>query len=304
MTPRERVVAAMNRRVPDRVPVMCQFSFGFMNQQLKDTHISPMEFWMDAEKYAEGLMILRERFNFDGDDDYIEIGQKFTTETEFTVSLWANKREEKAQWIFSNYIGATDRFGILGSGNSFFIFDDINNNGSTTDEAVGIENFEVGKTYWRGSFNHFTPWDFNLADQSDRNPEDQTDPETTENEEDEKNDELACTGSYVKPYQQSFHEDIPITGTDLTLHYSSQRTEGYQHKINFKLLGDTISAGLQEVVAKLEIGGRVFEQSFISLSTGLEAEFYWDGTDIKGNRIKGEALGLISIGYRYQSEYS
>ena len=66
MTPRERVVAAMNRQVPDRVPLMCQFSFGFMNQQLKDTHIFPMEFWMDAEKYAEGLMILRERFDFDG----------------------------------------------------------------------------------------------------------------------------------------------------------------------------------------------------------------------------------------------
>ena len=70
-------------------------------------------------------------FEFDGDGDYIEIGQKFTTETEFTVSLWANKREEKAQWMFSNYIGATDRFGILGNGNAFFIFDDINNNGTS-----------------------------------------------------------------------------------------------------------------------------------------------------------------------------
>ena len=184
------------------------------------------------------------------------------------------------------------------------VADDINNNGSTTDEAAGIENFEIGKTYWRGSFNHFTPWDYNLGSQSDRDSQDQTDPESSANEEDEKNDELDCTGSYVKPYQQSFHEDIPITGTDLTLHYSSQRTEGYQHKINFKLLGDTISAGLQEVIARLEIGGRVFEQSFTSLSTGLEAEFYWDGYDVKGSRVKGEVLGLISIGYRYQSEYS
>ena len=74
---------------------------------------------------------LNKAFEFDGVDDYINIGQKFTTETEFTVSLWANKREEKAQWIFSNYIGATDRFGILGNGNAFFIFDDINNNGTS-----------------------------------------------------------------------------------------------------------------------------------------------------------------------------
>ncbi|MCK4749421.1 MAG: hypothetical protein KAT15_20345, partial [Bacteroidales bacterium] len=66
MTSRERVIAAMSLQTPDRVPVMSQFSFGFMNQQLKDTGITPMEFWLDAEKYAEGLIILRDRFDFDG----------------------------------------------------------------------------------------------------------------------------------------------------------------------------------------------------------------------------------------------
>jgi len=66
MTSRERVLAAMKLQKPDRVPIMCQFSIGFINQQLKGTGISPMEFWLDAEKYAEGLMILRQRFHFDG----------------------------------------------------------------------------------------------------------------------------------------------------------------------------------------------------------------------------------------------
>jgi len=66
MTPRERILTAMKREIPDRVPVMCQFSFGFMNQQLKNSGITPMEFWLDAGQYARGLMILRERFNFDG----------------------------------------------------------------------------------------------------------------------------------------------------------------------------------------------------------------------------------------------
>jgi hypothetical protein len=45
---------------------MCQFSFGFINQQLKGSGISPMEMWLDAEKYVEGLMMLRDRFDFDG----------------------------------------------------------------------------------------------------------------------------------------------------------------------------------------------------------------------------------------------
>ncbi len=66
MTPRERIVAAMNMETPDRVPVMCQFSIGFMIQQLKETNITPMELWNDADKYAEGLIWLLKEFNFDG----------------------------------------------------------------------------------------------------------------------------------------------------------------------------------------------------------------------------------------------
>lgn len=66
MTSRERILKAMELQHPDRVPLMCQFSWGFMNQQLKGTGISPMELWLDAHKYADGLMILRDRFKFDG----------------------------------------------------------------------------------------------------------------------------------------------------------------------------------------------------------------------------------------------
>ena len=66
MTPRERMNMAMKLQPPDRVPLMCQFSFGFINQQLKGSGISPMEMWLDADKYVEGLMILRDRFDFDG----------------------------------------------------------------------------------------------------------------------------------------------------------------------------------------------------------------------------------------------
>ncbi len=66
MTSRERVINAMNMKKPDRVPLMCQFSIGFMNQQVKEIGISPMELWYDVEKYAEALIFLRERFEFDG----------------------------------------------------------------------------------------------------------------------------------------------------------------------------------------------------------------------------------------------
>ena len=64
MNSRERILAAMNFEIPDRVPVMCQMSIGHMLQQLPD--ISPVEFWFDAQTFANGLIQLRELYDFDG----------------------------------------------------------------------------------------------------------------------------------------------------------------------------------------------------------------------------------------------
>jgi uroporphyrinogen-III decarboxylase len=63
LSPRERVLAAMNLQQPDKVPLMCQFSIGAMMQQLKP---SPADFWYDGEIFARGLVELCERFRFDG----------------------------------------------------------------------------------------------------------------------------------------------------------------------------------------------------------------------------------------------
>ncbi|MDI9602738.1 MAG: uroporphyrinogen decarboxylase family protein [Acidobacteriota bacterium] len=63
MTSRERVAAAMGRRIPDRVPVMCQLSIGHM---ILATGVSPLELWHDAATYVEVLFALRERYQFDG----------------------------------------------------------------------------------------------------------------------------------------------------------------------------------------------------------------------------------------------
>jgi len=60
---RQRVVKAMNLTTPDRVPVMCQFSLGFMMNQLKP---DPVTFFYDMKTFADGLIQLRDTFHFDG----------------------------------------------------------------------------------------------------------------------------------------------------------------------------------------------------------------------------------------------
>ena len=63
MTPRERILAAMDGGTPDRVPFMCQMSIGHMLKQLP---VRPSEFWHDVDVFAEGLVRLREQYAFDG----------------------------------------------------------------------------------------------------------------------------------------------------------------------------------------------------------------------------------------------
>lgn len=53
----------MDLRTPDRVPLMCQLSIGHMLLQLG---ISPVEFWHSAKAFAEGLVKLRDIYDFDG----------------------------------------------------------------------------------------------------------------------------------------------------------------------------------------------------------------------------------------------
>lgn len=63
MTSRERILAAMRLQPVDKIPLMCQMSIGHMLQQFQ---CSPAEFWHDARCFAEGLLSLRELYQFDG----------------------------------------------------------------------------------------------------------------------------------------------------------------------------------------------------------------------------------------------
>ncbi|MEP2788819.1 MAG: putative Ig domain-containing protein, partial [Kangiellaceae bacterium] len=180
------------------------------------------------------------------------------------------------------------------------IADDIDGDGSTTDEAAGIENYEPNSLYWRGSFNHFTWFDFNWGSATPAVERLHVLPEPKKEDKDDK--DCVSTNSYVKPKPLALHEDIPVTGTNLTLHYSSQRTHGYHHKIAVNVSDETIPDGLNEIVAILEIGGNRFEQTF-SAAALQDAEFIWDGTDPDGNIIHGLVTGKISVGHKLLAEY-
>lgn len=63
MTSKERMSAAMNLLQPDKVPLMCQLSIGhyFLNSK-----ISPEDIWLTPEGFADALIELAFKYNFDG----------------------------------------------------------------------------------------------------------------------------------------------------------------------------------------------------------------------------------------------
>ncbi|MBI4624966.1 MAG: hypothetical protein HY736_17335 [Verrucomicrobia bacterium] len=65
LTSRQRVAAAMRLEHPDRVPVMCQPSWGFVLKQIPD--LDPIDFWHNhGGAMARGFCEISRRFGFDG----------------------------------------------------------------------------------------------------------------------------------------------------------------------------------------------------------------------------------------------
>ena len=63
MTGRERIMAAMNLRQPDRVPVMCQLSMG---HYLLNLDMSPARYWTENDLLVAAYVELADRYRFDG----------------------------------------------------------------------------------------------------------------------------------------------------------------------------------------------------------------------------------------------
>lgn len=63
MKSKERIQTAMNLGTPDRVPVMCQISTG---HYFIYSGVSPVNLWFTSEGFAEALVRLQRKYNFDG----------------------------------------------------------------------------------------------------------------------------------------------------------------------------------------------------------------------------------------------
>jgi hypothetical protein len=116
----------------------------------------------------------------------------------------------------------------------------------------------------------------------------------------------ACysSGSIVERQNQILGEAIPIAGTGLALHYSSDRVPGRAAARTLRIaLGETLPVDIRGIEVEILLAGRTFQYSFPP-ETGQTLEFQWDGRDAYGRTLQGQQPATIRIGYKYDAYYN
>ena len=108
--------------------------------------------------------------------------------------------------------------------------------------------------------------------------------------------------AYVEQRSRVFHEEIPVPGTDMTLHYASNRVTGYQDVITIPASGPTVPASLKNIVVNVRVAGRNFSQILDPLPD-QKTEVIWDGLDYLGNPVFGPVSARVDIGFVYDVVY-
>jgi len=219
---------------------------------------------------------------------------------------------DRGVWVPSNNgivvkLLDTDADGIVDAldANGDDLPDDIDNNGSFSNEVNGLndpERYPPGETFWGAMLTHFCPCDYNWPfgpppDATAPNP----DSEASQDESKE-DDDLSYPCCFVEARSRIYHEDISIPGTDLNLHYASNRASGYKAIIDIPLSGATVPDSLERIILQVDIAGKRYERTF-GAAPNLKTTFEWDGLDYLGQIISRPINAYINIGFVYSATY-
>jgi len=200
--------------------------------------------------------------------------------------------------------GVVDALDATGDGEP----DDLDGDGFFHDETAGLgdpELYPPGATFWRVEVSHFTPWDLNWPwdlppDAQPPNPEGE--PVLDEQKSEEEDCESAGIASTISHRSRILHEDIPVPGTEFSLHYAANRVPGYLQKIEVPASGTTVPESLKKIIVSLEIAGRKIEKVLDPLPNQI-ADLFWDGLDYRGRPVLHGMTGIVRIGFEYEAVY-
>jgi RHS repeat-associated protein len=180
-------------------------------------------------------------------------------------------------------------------------------NGAPLEPAEGLEDpnaYLPGSTFWRIQVSHFTPWDFNWpyippVDSIPPNPEGIA---LASQQLEEQRDCRVSAASFIEERSGILHEDIPLPGTGVTLHYASNRVKGYKTLIEVPASGATVPPSLKEIIVQIRIAGRSYEKT-LPPEPYQKDEILWDGLDHLGREVVNLIKAQVNIGFVYDAVY-
>lgn len=236
-------------------------------------------------------------------DDFIKVGPGYLVPSGYydkgTRRWVGSENGYTVRLLDTNHDSAIDGLDINDDG----IADDIDGDGQTADEVIGVERgrFSPGDLAWRVEVTHFTPWDFNYAwqvsvvDYQPRTPTTQKVVPSVK----------GCrTGfSTVDAASGRVGEEIPLAGTGVKLHYESERTNEYKSIIDVPVFDREPSPDIVGATVIVKIAGREFRQA-VPLRRGAAASIAWDGKDWLGRTVEGPTEARIRIDREYSARYA
>jgi RHS repeat-associated protein len=179
--------------------------------------------------------------------------------------------------------------------------------GITDEEREALAGlYAVGKSLWRISITHFSPWDQNFGwgpppgakppspePPKPKKPNDPKDPLPPCKEE---------TGSSVDCDTQALREQLPVAGTPYTLNYTSDRANGEDHEVEIPLIEGSVPEGLKGIALDVELAGIHTHVDFPA-TANQTYDYKWSGKDVYGRSLTGPVKGAAKITYLYPELY-
>ncbi len=160
-----------------------------------------------------------------------------------------------------------------------------------------------GQSLWRVPLLHFTPWDYNYPVGPPAGAE-RPDLPTPRDNAPVPDSDVQC-GSIIYCQRMVLGESLPLVGSEMRLHYSSDRVRGFvaARHLEVPMTGATLPPGLIGVTVEVTVAGQSVAYTTTSaLAPDMTYAFTWDGRDGFGRPVQGTATARIRIGYTYRGQ--
>jgi RHS repeat-associated protein len=159
-----------------------------------------------------------------------------------------------------------------------------------------------GNSYLRVAMTHFSAWDLNWGFGP---PFDSVFPPSGDGK---GGPGLPCVGSggsWFECENRTLAEDLPLVGTNVYLHYHSDRVPGRAdaRTVVIPVTGAAVPASANRAEVTVTVLGVTETQTFDSLAPNLTHTFVWNGQDAYGREWPGQTVGEVSVALFYDGVY-